>query len=357
MLHGLPPILPADPQRLWQGLDGYTVRPGLVDLHGDGFERHLAPRRGVMKDLGDGLAALDAELAANGITTAVLAQFWSWEGGIRSPDFARRLLLALDAARADLATDMRVQLRVEISLVSDFDEIASLVAQHAIPMVVFNDHLPRAALNAGKRPPRLTGQALKSGRSPEAHLALLHRLNAVDHKAELARFAASLTSDGVVLGSHDDSSAQTRARYRALGAHVSEFPETEDAVQAARAGGDVIVLGAPNVVRGGSHDKGISAQAQIAAGRCDVLVSDYHYPALRQAALNVQATDTDAWHLVSRNPASVLGLTDRGTLQAGQRSDLVVLDRAGRPAGTMVAGQWSYLSGPLISRLAQQTAP
>ena len=90
---------------------------------------------------------------------------------------------------------------------------------------------------------------------------------------------------------------------------------------------------------------------------CDVLVSDYHYPALRQAALQVQATDTDAWHLVSRNPARVLGLTDRGTLQAGQRSDLVVLDRAGRPAGTMVAGQWSYLSGPLISCLAQQTAP
>ena len=93
-------------------LSGYRILPGIVDLHGDGFERHLAPRRGAMKNLGDGLMSVDAELAANGITTAVLAQFWSWEGGMRSPAFAQRFLEALGAAEG-LTTDMRVQLRFE----------------------------------------------------------------------------------------------------------------------------------------------------------------------------------------------------------------------------------------------------
>ena len=73
-------------------LSGYMILPGMVDIHGDGFERQLAPRRGAMKDLAQGLAATDAELGACGITTAVLAQFFSWEGGMRGPDFAERLV-------------------------------------------------------------------------------------------------------------------------------------------------------------------------------------------------------------------------------------------------------------------------
>lgn len=353
MLNGLAETLPNDPDRLWAGLEGFTVRPGIVDLHGDGFERHLAPRRGVMKDLREGLHALDAELAANGITTAVLAQFWSWEGGIRGPDFARRLLKTVAAERACLRTQMLVQLRVEIALVEDFPEIADLVARHAIPMVVFNDHLPHKALAAGKKPPRLTGQALKSGRSPEAHWELLKQLHAVDPSKGLESLSGQLTAKGVILGSHDDRTADQRARYRALGASVAEFPETEEAAMAARAGGDTIVMGAPNVIRGGSHDRGISARDQIAAGRCDVLVSDYHYPALRQAALMLETEEQDGWPMISAAPARALGLADRGRLRSGQRSDLVVLDAAGRVAGTMVGGRWSYLTGDLLSALAQ----
>ena len=44
-------------------LSGYLILPGIVDIHGDGFERHLAPRRGAVKDMGGGLLAAEAELA------------------------------------------------------------------------------------------------------------------------------------------------------------------------------------------------------------------------------------------------------------------------------------------------------
>ncbi|WP_201742217.1 amidohydrolase family protein [Mangrovicoccus ximenensis] len=173
-------------------LPGCTVLPGIIDLHGDGFERHLAPRRGLVSDLGRGLAALDAELAASGITTAVLAQFWSWEGGMRSPDFAKKLAVALEEARPHLLTDMVIQLRLETHLTDQFGEVAAFVERHGIGYVVYNDHLPHEALKKGRNPPRLTGQALKSGRSPEAHLALIRELAARDAEvpgalAELSR--------------------------------------------------------------------------------------------------------------------------------------------------------------------------
>ncbi len=92
-------------------LTGCRILPGIIDLHGDGFERHMAPRRGAVENPAMGLAALDAECGACGITTAMLAQFWSWEGGMRGPAFAAALAEALDAA--ETLTDMALQLRVE----------------------------------------------------------------------------------------------------------------------------------------------------------------------------------------------------------------------------------------------------
>ncbi|MGB0496735.1 MAG: alpha-D-ribose 1-methylphosphonate 5-triphosphate diphosphatase, partial [Rubricella sp.] len=98
-------------------LTGYLVLPGIVDVHGDGFERHLAPRRGAALDKAEALFHVEAELAANGITTACLAQFWSWEGGMRGPDFAAAVARAVASHRG--LVDLRLQLRVETSLTDD----------------------------------------------------------------------------------------------------------------------------------------------------------------------------------------------------------------------------------------------
>lgn len=337
-------------------LSGYMVLPGIIDLHGDGFERHLAPRRGALTDPGAGLQAVDAEFAANGITTAVLAQFFSWEGGMRSPDFAERVAAAL--AETETLTDLRLQLRLEVNLLDQYDRALALVRRAGIGFVTFNDHLPHKHLAEGRTPPRLTGQAIKSGRSPEAHLALLKRLheNTPDVPGALARLAEALLAEGVLIGSHDDATAEDREAARAIGARLAEFPETMDAARAARAGGDAVVMGAPNVVRGGSHDRKVAAEEVIRAGFCDALVSDYHYPAPRHAAFALADRGVmglaEAWGLISSGPARVMGWADRGQLDTGARADLVILDRATRRvAATMVAGQITHLSGPLAARL------
>ena len=336
-------------------LAGYMVLPGIVDLHGDGFERHLAPRRGAQTDPVAGLQAVDAELAANGITTTLLAQFFSWEGGMRGPGFAERVAEAL--AGAETVTDMHLQLRLEVNLLDEYDRALALVRRAGIGVVIFNDHLPHRHLAEGRTPPRLAGQAIKSGRSPEAHHALLKQLHAHGPQVPgaLARLAAVLRAEGVTLGSHDDHTAEDREDARAIGARLAEFPETLAAARAAHAAGDAVVMGAPNVVRGGSHDRKVAAAEVIRAGACDALASDYHYPAPRNAAFALADRGAmsleEAWTLVSSRPAEVMGWTDRGRLEAGARADLVILDKATRRvAATFAGGQVAYLSGPLAAR-------
>ncbi|MCA1336446.1 alpha-D-ribose 1-methylphosphonate 5-triphosphate diphosphatase [Pseudooceanicola marinus] len=334
-------------------LSGWWVLPGIVDAHGDGFERHLAPRRGALRDLGDGLAMAAAELAVNGITTAMLAQFFSWEGGMRSPDFAEAMAAAHAALAPSQAVDLRLQLRLEVSLIDAFPRAAALIDRHDIRYLVLNDHLPHAALTAGKKPPRLTGQALKSGRSPEAHLAMMQALH--DRMAEVPAALAALIGarSGLLVGSHDDATPEDRQHWRALGARVSEFPETRAAAAEARADGDPVVLGAPNVVRGGSHAKKVSAAELVAEGLCTALASDYHYPAPRQAALKLASEIgiEAAWGLVSSGPAAMLGLADRGTLEAGKRADLVILDPdTGRVGATISGGRLAWLGAELAPR-------
>lgn len=338
-------------------LTGYLVMPGIIDLHGDGFERHVAPRRGAMKVMEEGLIAAESELAANGITTAVLAQFHSWEGGVRGPEFAEQVMTAMAKVRPQVVTDLIPQLRFETHMLDSYAGLPDLLAKWQVTYIVFNDHLPHDRLAAGKKPPRLTGQALKARRNPEVHFELLKSLHAQSGQvpSALDTLCATLARDGVTMGSHDDQRAEDRARWRKRGVRISEFPETLEAAEAARGAGDHVIMGAPNVVRGGSHNGNASAIDLIAMGLCDGLASDYHYPSPRRAAIMLAQSGvldlSAAWALVSEGPARVLGLEDRGKLAAGLRADLVVLDPNNhRVVATMAEGRFSYLSGDIVGR-------
>ncbi|HKK98540.1 MAG TPA: alpha-D-ribose 1-methylphosphonate 5-triphosphate diphosphatase [Marivita sp.] len=338
-------------------LGGYWVLPGIVDVHGDGFERHMAPRRGALREAENGVIACASELAANGITTAVMAQFFSWEGGIRSPDFAEHVFDCVCRVRPSVPIDLRLQLRLETHLLDEFDRVEAAIDHFGIGYVVFNDHLPHQRLSEGRKPPRLVGQALKAGRNPDAYFAFLLDLHS--RSAEVAtavdRFSATLRARGVVVGSHDDNTAGDRAVWAGRGATVSEFPETLEAAQAARDDGARIVMGAPNIVRGASHAGNIPASDLVRAGLCDALASDYHYPSPARAAFRLEelgiCTLADAWRMVSRGPARVLDLADRGDLERGQRADCVVLDPdTRRIVATIAGGQVAYMSGSIAER-------
>ncbi|GGX54019.1 alpha-D-ribose 1-methylphosphonate 5-triphosphate diphosphatase [Tateyamaria omphalii] len=337
-------------------LSGYRILPGIIDVHGDGFERHMAPRRGAMKQMNEGIVAAEAEIAANGITTTVMAQFISWEGGLRSLDFAKQVFNAMIATRGHVVTDLRPQLRFETHMLDLYAELPQRIADWQVGYVVFNDHLPHDRLAEGRKPPRLTGQALKAGRNPDVHFQMLLDLHARGGEVPeaLDTLCAQLRQQGVQIGSHDDHTGDQRTTWRARGAKVAEFPETAEAAEAAHTAGDLVVLGSPNVVRGGSHKGNASALDLITMGFCDAIASDYHYPSPRRAALMLAKSGlmdlAGAWALVSSGPAKVLGLTDRGTLTPGKRADIVILDETDRVAATLSGGRVSYMSGDIAQR-------
>jgi alpha-D-ribose 1-methylphosphonate 5-triphosphate diphosphatase len=332
---------------------GYTILPGLIDLHGDGFEHHMAPRRGAVKDLARGLRATCSELVVNGITTAVMAQFYSWEGGMRGPHFASEVFAQLRNKRAHTPVDIIPQLRFEYLMREDWERVGAMIREFDIPYVVLNDHVPHEALAKGKKPPRLTGQALKAKRSPEAHLALLQQMHEGQGAAlhDLPNWIAQFPN--VLFASHDDATKSQRQQFSQMGVKIAEFPETEAAAGAAIDLGEAVILGAPNVMRGSSHKGNVSARDLVTQNLCTALASDYHYPSMLQAALQL-STETGfeyAWPLVSSNPASVLGLNDRGSVSAGQRADFIVLNADIQLEATFSNGRPVYLTGEFAARL------
>ncbi len=338
-------------------LTGYLILPGIIDLHGDAFERHVAPRPSAPFDLRTGLSGTDRDAAANGVTTAWLAQSWSWEGGHRGPDHAEALMTALDDYRPHALTDLRIQIRCETHMVDSGPRMLKAIEQHGITYVVFNNHLHEAVDYARDQPEVIFHWARQAGRTPDEHMALVN--GALNRSADVPRHLCKLADGfdrlGVTYGSHDDSDGETREHYSMIGARIAEFPTSRRAAAAAKAMNDPVLMGAPNVVRGGSQSGNISAAELIRQNLCDVLVSDYYYPALARAAWRLVddrlMSLPAAWAMISEKPAEVLRLSDRGRLDFGKRADFTVINERTRAIEMTVSnGRLSHLCGEAAHR-------
>ena len=334
------------------------VLPGLVDLHGDGFERQILPRPGVEIAMDIALAETDRQLLANGITTAFHAVTFSFEPGLRGAATVRAFMAAMRALRGRLGCDTRIHLRHETYNVDAVDEILRWIADGEVDLLAFNDHTPPLLAKAR------AGQSLvryieRSGLDPEAFRSLL--LAAGEREPEIPatnqRIAAAARAAGIRLASHDDETIEMRAHYRELGCTISDFPKAAAPAADARGRGETTILGAPNVVRGGSQSGGIGAADAIRDGLCDALASDYYYPALLHAPFRLAADGVlslaPAWDLVSSGPARAAGLTDRGSLAAGLRADILVVDDRipglPRVAAVVAGGRSLLLDGGSLS--------
>lgn len=316
---------------------GLWVLPGIIDLHGDAFERQIMPRPGVHFDLQLALAETDRQLVSNGISTAYHGVTFSWEPGLRSRDTLVALMAALDAAAGYLSCDTRLHLRHETFNLEGEAEVLEWLAEGRVDLLAFNDHTPDILRKLGEP----TGNATllqRTGLTAPALQALAERVESRRDvvPASIRRLAAAARKAGVPMASHDDPSPTVRADFQALGCGISEFPKTTDTAALARQLGNPVVLGAPNVVRGGSHCNAVSASEMVRDGLCTVLTSDYYYPALPHAAFQLSqqgVCDLDtAWALVSSNPADAVGLADRGRLAVGLRGDMLLVQAlAGRP--------------------------
>jgi alpha-D-ribose 1-methylphosphonate 5-triphosphate diphosphatase len=349
---------------------GAVLAPALVDIHGDAFERQMMPRPGVNFPLHAALLETDRQLAANGIATAYHALTLSWEPGLRSVGMGRAVVEALATLAPRLTVENRVQLRWETFCFDALPLIRQALAGPLAPSIAFNDHtsiallhpdtplqnrpfdfdpaFPVADLSSPAFEARMIERAKRSGLTPPGFVALIRDIwtRRADVPAKIAEVAAMGRAAGVPMLSHDDTQTETRSYFRSIGARLSEFPMNRPTAQAARDAGDWIVFGAPNAARGGSHLGSPGAADMIRAGLCDILASDYFYPAMLTAITRLLADGvaplSALWQLVSANPATASGLTDRGRIEPGLRADLVLLDW---PEGDLPAVRQTWVAG------------
>ena len=357
---------------------GMILAPALIDVHGDAFERQLMPRPGVYFPTETAVIDTDRQLAANGIATAYHAITLGWEPGLRDVARGRDLMQAMRDLAPRLTVENRVQLRWETFAFEAIDVIEWALAGPLLPSVAFNDHTSMtmraydvpiqdrgfelspdfsiASLDDERMKARTASKAKRAGLSDDDYIALLSKV--WDRRADVPETIAKVAQMGRAAGapmlSHDDTRAETREWFRNLGAGVAEFPMVMEAAEAARAGGDPIIFGAPNAARGGSHIGSLGAGDMVEAGLCDALASDYFYPAMLAAVAKLdaerRADRLTLWQLLSAGPARAMNLTDRGEIAKGKRADLVLVDwpEGAKPAilGTWVAGRCAYRGMP-----------
>lgn len=333
---------------------GKLLGPALVDVHGDAFERQMMPRPNVYFPLEGAVLETDRQLAANGIATAYHALTLSWEPGLRSVERGASFIDTLNALTDRLTVDNRIQLRWETFAFEAVELIERSLKGPHLPSIAFNDHTsmslrdytipiqerlfehnPDYAVTdatSAEFKQRLAAYARRAGLDIDAYHSLLLSVwerrpkvpDVIRKVAELGRARAA------PMLSHDDTQDETRDFFRTLGVTISEFPMRAPVARSARQAGDAIVFGAPNVVRGGSHIGSPSAADMVEDGLCDILASDYFYPALLAAVARLdrekRAPLPKLWSLVSQRPAMASGLGDRGEVAVGRRADLVVVD-------------------------------
>ena len=322
-------------------LDGNYLVPGLVELHTDNMEKHFAPRPGVQWPSLPAVMAHDTQMAAAGITTVFDSLAL---GDVRGEtDRARNKERMIEAIctvsdRRLTRAEHRLHLRCEIIAEDAVETVDRWIDLPLVGLISINDHTPgqRQFLDPEKLRLYHTkkyGMTHAEFEAFSAQAIALHHKNAARHRSEIVSRAQARA---LPLASHDDA---TRAHVREAiedGMTIAEFPTTLDAAEASREGGLAVLVGAPNIVLGGSHSGNIAAIDLIRAGQADILSSDYVPASLMEAVFKLPGSDAgislpQAVRLASLNPARSVGLGDRGEIAADRRADMVrvrVLDGA-----------------------------
>ncbi|OYW59465.1 MAG: phosphonate metabolism protein PhnM [Rhodobacterales bacterium 12-65-15] len=331
---------------------GDLVLPGLVELHTDNLERHMEPRPKVNWPHLSAIIAHDAELASTGITTVFDAlRVGSLVSGGKTNygEYARAVANEILELRRDNALKIShfLHLRAEVCSETLVKELAAFGPEDQIGIVSLMDHTPgqRQFRDISKLKDYYTGKYGLSEADWIEHVTTQKALRSRLGDVHEAAVVAEARRFGAVLASHDDTTADQVRTSAAHGVHFAEFPTTVEAATACRAQGIKVMMGGPNLIRGGSHSGNVAAKDLAEAGLLDILSSDYVPSSLLSGALLLG----DLWGDVARGIATVTtaptratGLDDRGALKVGLRADVIRVARVGRAAalrGVWVAGQ------------------
>lgn len=314
-------------------LEGDYLLPGLVELHTDALEKHFSPRPGVRWPSRLAVLAHDAQIAAAGITTVLdaIAVGDVRDGAVRL-EILNDMVQAIAACRADglLRADHLLHLRCEVSYGALMDLMEPMAGLDWLKLVSVMDHTPgqRQFVNAEKYREYYQGKFGMTDAEMDVFMA--NQIAAAEaHGARNRRAVVALCrAAGLPLASHDDATAAHVEEARADGMAVAEFPTTFEAAALSHEAGMKVMMGGPNIVRGGSHSGNIAARDLAARGHLDIISSDYvPFSLLHSAFLLAEQVPgialPQAIATVSATPAEAVDLTDRGEVAPGRRADLL----------------------------------
>ena len=319
-------------------LAGDLLLPGIVDIHTDNLERHLEPRPGVQWPNMAALLTHDRQMAAAGVTTVFDSLC---VGELDSGSLGRReglvnCLHAMEEAQAQglLKVEHLLHLRCEVSAAGVVEAFGRFVEDPLVRLVSVMDHTPGQRQWSDIATWRRFYRAFHTS---EAELDRLYERRSADHqryaRANRGAIVSMCRARGLAIASHDDTTLDHVAQAAAEGIAISEFPTTLDAARLARERRMAVVMGAPNVVLGGSHCGNVSARALAADGLVDGLASDYVPISLIDACRicrdTVGLSLPEAVAIVTANPAAMVGLDDRGVIAPGARADLIRVQEVG----------------------------
>lgn len=320
-------------------LDGDILIPGLVELHTDHLEAHIVPRPKVMWNPVAAAIAYDAQIVASGITTVFDSLRVGSDVDSRSlGPHIQGLMRAIDSARSQglLRSDHRLHLRCEICADDVVEATQAIVGQGRVDLISLMDHTPgaRQFRDVEKWKIYYGGKSGLTDAALDRMVAERIKLFEDNHDRHRRILVALAKSNDIAIASHDDTTLAHVDESAADGVTIAEFPTTYEAAKASHAQGIGVLMGAPNLVRGGSHSGNVAAEELARDGVLDIMSSDYVPSSLLMGAFDlarrIEGFDlATAIKTVSTNPARATGLADRGAIAAGQRADLVRVRMAG----------------------------
>lgn len=328
--------------------DGDLLIPGLVELHTDALETHMQPRPGADWPATAAIVSHDNQLAASGITTVLdaIALGALMATSVRIKRLGE-MVESLSSAKSAgiLRADHLLHLRCEVTY-ENLPEVFDMLADHEmLRLVSIMDHTPGQRQFVDENQYRKYYQGkFKMSDTEMADFIDARRIDQKTYGDKHRRYIVNACrTRGVSLASHDDATAAHVDEAIADGITIAEFPTTVEAAKASHENGIQVMMGAPNVVRGGSHSGNVSARDLAEHGYLDIVSSDYVPSSLIHASMLledvIEGIDLPtAVRSVTKNPAESAGLNDRGEITIGKRGDLVRIHRS--PHHPVVRGVW-----------------
>jgi alpha-D-ribose 1-methylphosphonate 5-triphosphate diphosphatase len=341
VIHG---IIPEDDVMNYPGAElinakGGYISPGFIDIHSDYIESIVSPRPTSMMNVNISLREAEKILISHGITTMFHSLSFYGEDvfihkPMRIPKNVQRLVDAIDATHNELhLIRHRLHARFEIDNIDEVDRLVENIENDKVHLLSFMDHTPGQGQYRDLEVYRDTLKGYREITDEEVNVIIKERqstqLLTIEKMKEVTELAIS---KNIAVASHDDDDIKKLDLVKSLGTTISEFPVTLEVAKKAKEIGLQTIVGAPNVLLGGSHSGNLSAAEAIENNCADILCSDYYPPSLLHAIFELNEKYGNDLHrmfmMVTLNPAKAVQIDkELGSIKPGKKADLIVIER------------------------------